>query len=245
MSGVFITFEGGEGCGKTTQLKLLAAALCERGHDVVTTREPGGTPLGSGLREILLYNKRRGRPRVEACPSQDDAPLLPAFSEPDKLSGSPEPAVSTAGPVPQAEMLLMLADRTQHIHAVIRPGLDAGRIVLCDRFADSTTAYQGYGREIDLEVVAKFNAFACGGCWPALTFVLDLPIKDGLARRRYERKDVFQAESLAFHERVHAGFLAIARAEPERVCLIDADQAIEAVHAAVLAGVHQRLPALL
>lgn len=245
MSGVLVTFEGGEGCGKTTQLKLLADVLRERGRDVVMTREPGGTPLGSSLRELLLYNKRRGRPRAEAYPSQDDTPFFPAFAEPANPSGSPEPAASTASPVPQAEMLLMLADRTQHIHDVIRPGLDAGRVVLCDRFADSTTAYQGYGRKIDLKAVAEFNAFACDGCWPVLTFVLDLPIKDGLARREYKRKDVFQAESLAFHERVREGFLAIARAEPERVCLIDAAQDIEAVHAAVLVGVRKRLPALL
>ncbi len=245
MSRVLITFEGGEGCGKTTQLKLLADVLRGRGRDVVTTKEPGGTPLGSSLRDLLLYNKRRGRPRTEASPSQDHAPLFPAFAEPPDAGGSPEPVAPTTSPVPQAEMLLMLADRTQHIHAVIRPGLDAGRIVLCDRFADSTTAYQGYGRKIDRKVVAEFNAFACDGCWPVLTLVLDLPVEDSLARREYKRKDVFQAESLAFHERVRAGFLAIARAEPERVCLIDAAQDIKAVHTAVLAGVRKRLPALL
>ncbi len=233
MTGFFITFEGGEGSGKTTQIKRLANVLREGGHEVVKTREPGDTRLGRGLRQLLLHNK----PRQPRGPSRNDLLQHPLFPGPAESNDLTEPT----GTVPQAELLLMLADRAQHVQDLIRPNLDAGRIVLCDRFADSTTAYQGYGREIDLEVVAEFNTFACGGCWPALTFVLDLPIKDGLARRRYERKDVFQAEPLAFHERVREGFLAIARAEPERVCLINAAQDIEAVHAAILEGVHKRL----
>ena len=216
MSGFFITFEGSEGSGKTTQVALLAAALRARGYVVVETREPGGTPVGQTLRQLLL------RPST----------------------GPPTDAL-----LPPAELLLMLADRAQHIHQVILPGLHAGRIVLCDRYADSTTAYQGYGRGFDLAKIAWLNAFVCDACQPQLTFVLDLPVAVGMRRADVRRGaaaiDHFEAASVAFHERVHAGFLAIARAEPERVCLIDADQAIEAVHAAVLAGVRQRLPALL
>ena len=244
MSGVFITFEGGEGCGKTTQLKLLADVLRERGHDVVETREPGGTPLGSSLRDLLLYNKRRGRARVGTCPTRERAPSLPSFAASTEPSDRVEPTVFADGPVPRAEMLLMLADRAQHVDDVIRPNLAAGRVVLCDRFADSTTAYQGYGREIGREAVADLNTFACNGCWPGLTFLLDLPVEAGLARRRYKRKDVFQTESLAFHGRVRDGFLAVAREEPERVCVIDATGDVRAVHRAVLETLAARLPSL-
>lgn len=244
MAGIFITFEGGEGGGKTTQLKLLAGVLRERGHDVVETREPGGTPLGRGLRHLLLYNKRRGRPRVEMYSSRDRTMPLPVFTEPVALSDPPQSTVSPIDAVPRAELLLMLADRVQHIQEVIRPSLDADRIVLCDRFADSTTAYQGYGRELKLADVAELNAFVCNGCRPALTFVLDLPVKVGLARRRYKRKDVFQSEPLAFHQRIRDGFLAIARGQPERVCLINAENDVHAVHRAILEALHARLPGL-
>lgn len=244
MSGVFITFEGGEGSGKTTQLKLLADVLRGRGRDVIETREPGGTPLGSSLRDLLLYNKRRGRQRGEACPSQEAAPSLPSFAASTTPSDRTEPTVSADAPVPRAEMLLMLADRAQHVDDVIRPGLDAGRVVLSDRFADSTTAYQGSGRGIGSAVVADLNAFACDGCRPALTFLLDLPVEVGLARRKYKRKDVFQAESLAFHRRVRDGFLTIARQEPNRVRVIDATGDVQTVHRAVLETLAARLPGL-
>lgn len=215
MSGFFITFEGSEGGGKTTQVSLLAEALRARGHDVVETREPGGTPIGQTLRQLLL------RPRT----------------------GPP-----TDAPLPPTELLLMLADRAQHIHEVILPGLHAGRIVLCDRYADSTTAYQGYGRGFDLAEIARLNAFVCAACQPKLTFVLDLPVTVGMQRAQERRGaaaiDHFEAASVSFHERVRKGFLAIARAEPERVFLIDATQDIEAVHAAILAGIRKRLPTL-
>lgn len=216
MSGFLITFEGSEGGGKTTQISLLAEALRARGHDVVETREPGGTPIGQTLRQLLL------RPST----GQPTDPLAPS-----------------------AELLLMLADRAQHIHEVILPSLQAGRIVLCDRYADSTTAYQGYGRGFDLAEVARLNAFVCSACRPQLTFVLDLPVTVGMERANARRGgaaiDHFEAASASFHERVREGFLAIARAEPERVCLIDATQDIEAVHTTVIAGVRNRLPALL
>ena len=214
MAGAFISFEGGEGCGKTTQIERLADVLRER--EVVVTREPGGTPLGLALRQILL------NPQLK---QQADAPLAA-----------------------QAELLLMLADRAQHVQAVIAPSLQAGQIVLCDRFADSTTAYQGHGRGFDLAEIARLNAFVCGACMPQLTFVLDLPVAVGL-RRAQERRgtarvDHFEAESVAFHERVRSGFLQIARAEPERVCILDANQSIDVVQRAILEKVQKRLPTL-
>ena len=237
MTRFFITFEGGEGSGKTTQIKRLANVLREGGHEVVKTREPGDTRLGRGLRQLLLHNK----PRQPRGPSRNDLLQHPLFPGPAESNDLTEPT----GTVPQAELLLMLADRAQHVQDLIRPNLDAGRIVLCDRYADSTAAYQGHARGVDLADIARLNDFACDGCWPELTFVLDLPAEEGLRRahrrRRHGRIDYFEAESVAFHERVREGFLAIARAEPERVCLINAVQDIEAVHAAILEGVHKRL----
>ena len=220
MAGVLLSFEGGEGCGKTTQIELLAGVLRERGHEVVITREPGGTPLGLALRRILLHPELKQELEQQAA-----APLAT-----------------------KAELLLMLADRAQHIQAVIAPSLQAGQIVLCDRFADSTTAYQGHGRGFDLAEIARLNAFVCGACMPQLTFVLDLPVTVGL-RRAQERRgtaavDRFEAESVAFHERLRSGFLQIARAEPERVCILDANQSIDVVQRAILEKVQKRLPTL-
>ena len=220
MAGVLLSFEGGEGCGKTTQIELLAGVLRERGHEVVITREPGGTPLGLALRRILLHPELKQELEQQAA-----APLAT-----------------------KAELLLMLADRAQHIQAVIAPSLQAGQIVLCDRFADSTTAYQGHGRGFDLAEIARLNAFVCGACMPQLTFVLDLPVTVGL-RRAQERRgtaavDRFEAESVAFHERLRSGFLQIARAEPERVCILDANQSIDVVQRAILEKVQKRMPTL-
>ena len=220
MAGVLLSFEGGEGCGKTTQIELLANVLQERGRDVVVTREPGGTPLGLALRHILLNFELEQQVEQLA-----DAPLAA-----------------------KAELLLMLADRAQHIQAVIAPSLQAGQIVLCDRFADSTTAYQGHGRGFDLAEIARLNAFVCGACMPQLTFVLDLPVAVGL-RRAQERRgtaavDNFEAESVAFHERVRSGFLQIARTDPKRVCILDANQSIDVVQRAILEKVQKRLPIL-
>jgi len=216
MAGVLLSFEGGEGCGKTTQIELLADVLHERGREVVVTREPGGTPLGLALRQILLNLELE---------QQADAPLAA-----------------------KAELLLMLADRAQHIQGVIAPSLQAGQIVLCDRFADSTTAYQGHGRGFDLTEIARLNAFVCGACMPQLTFVLDLPVAVGLRRARERRGtaavDHFEAESVAFHERVRSGFLQIARADPERVCILDANQSIDVVQRAIFEKVQKRLPIL-
>jgi dTMP kinase len=206
MPGVFISFEGVEGCGKSTQIQLLAETLQADGHEVVVTREPGGTALGQILRKLLL-----------------------------------EPATPLA---PGTELLLMLADRAQHIQDVIAPALNANKIVLCDRFADSTIAYQGYGRKIDLALLTQLNAFTCGGYRPALTFLLDVPVIEGLRRAQKRRgngvADHFEVESVAFHERVHEGFLAVARAEPERVQVLDSTRPLEVVRQEIMRIVEQR-----
>lgn len=191
-SGVFLTLEGGEGTGKTTQLRLLGERLRARGRDVLDTREPGGTILGARLRELLVR-------------SSDDPP------------------------VPTSELLLYAADRAHHVATLVRPALDAGRVVLCDRYADATVAYQGYGRGLDLETITALNRLATGSLQPHRTLLLDLPPELGV-RRSLERQanhsgpleERFEAEALEFHRRVRAGYLAIAEAEPRRVRVVDA-----------------------
>jgi dTMP kinase len=209
MAGFFISFEGIEGSGKSTQVTRLAQALRAQGYEVVLTREPGGTAVGQVLRRILL-----------------------------------EP--TTAPLAPSAELLLMLADRAQHVQEVIAPALQENKIVVSDRFLDSTTAYQGYGRGVELAFLARLNAFACSGYGPALTFILDLPVTEGLRRARQRQSsagaaDRFEAESVAFHERVRAGFLEIARTEPQRVHVLDTTRPVEEVHQEILAVAQGRL----
>src|SRR5712691_8948019 len=143
MAGFFISFEGIEGSGKSTQVALLAEALRPQGHEVVLTREPGGTAVGQVLRRLLLESR--------------SSPLAPG-----------------------AELSLMLADRAQHVEEIVAPALRANKIVISDRFVDSTTAYQGYGRGVELALLAQLNTFACSGCMPTLTLVLDLPVSEGL-----------------------------------------------------------------
>jgi len=190
----FVTFEGIEGSGKSTHLRLLAAALRSAGRDVVETREPGGTPLGRSLRDLLLQP-------------------------------------SATPPEPLTELLLYCADRAQHVAEVIRPALAAGRIVLCDRFSDSTIAYQGYGRGLDLATVRALDAEAHRGLEPDLTFLLDCPPAAGLARAhaRSGAGDRFEQEAVAFHEAVRRGFHALAAAAPERYRLIDTTAATAVV----------------
>jgi dTMP kinase len=184
--GLLVTFEGIEGSGKSTHLRLLARGLRVAGHDVVETREPGGTALGRALRDLLL-------------------------------------APSDAPPEPLTELLLYCADRAQHAAQVIRPALAAGRIVLCDRFSDSTIAYQGYGRGLDLDTVRTLDARARAGLEPDLTFLLDCPAAAGLARAhaRSGAGDRFEQEALAFHEAVRRGFHTLAAAAPARYRVID------------------------
>ena len=193
----FITLEGGEGAGKTTQARLLAEALAARGIDVVRTREPGGAPGAERLRELLL-----------------------------------DGAISWS---PPAETLLHFAARAEHVEHTIRPALAAGRWVVCDRFTDSTMAYQGYGQGADRKMIATLTRLIA--IVPDVTFVLDVSPAIAAARLagRGGRADRYQAMDAAFHARVVDGFRAIARAEPERCVLIDADAPGAAVHAAIMA----------
>lgn len=207
MPGIFLSFEGIEGSGKSTQVALLADALRAHGREVVVTREPGGTPRGQVLRQMLL-----------------------------DPTGSPL--------APHAELLMMLADRAQHVQEIIAPGLSANKVVITDRFVDSTTAYQGYGRGFDLVFLQQLNALACSDYLPVMTFLMDLSVTAGLQRARHRRgetatADHFEAESVAFHERVREGFLAIARAEPHRVQVLDATRPKEHVHQGILSALQR------
>ncbi|MDF1553321.1 MAG: dTMP kinase [Deferrisomatales bacterium] len=214
MAGVFLTLEGGEGTGKTTQLDLLAKQLRALGRNVLLTREPGGTALGARLRELLVRHS-------------DDPP------------------------VPISELLLYAADRAHHVATVVRPALEAGAVVLCDRYADATLAYQGYGRGLDLEAVVTLNGLATGGLWPHRTVLLDLPPEQGV-RRSLERQagshgpreERFEAEALGFHRRVRDGYRAIAAAEPERVRVVLAHGNPAQVAARVWAAVSDLFPAV-
>jgi dTMP kinase len=203
--GLFITLEGVEGSGKTTQAKLIAETLRARGYRVLATREPGGTRAGDMIRAIFL-----------------------------------DPAIALHA---EAELLLVLADRAQHVREQLQPALAQRTIVISDRYSDSTIAYQGYGRGLDLTLLSHLNEFATGGTRPDLTFVLDCPVEAGLARTRQrmhgkERQpDRFEGERADFHRRVREGFLAIARAEAERVTVIDASAPIAEVTATIIAAV--------
>jgi dTMP kinase len=194
----FITFEGGDGTGKSTQIKALERHLAARGRSFVATREPGGTPLGKLIRQALL--------------EVGEQPI-----------GSP------------TELFLYLADRAQHVQDVILPALENAKIVLCDRYTDSTLAYQGYGRGIDLKVLRELNRIADRGVKPDLTILFDCPVEIGLSRigRRLaeegggaDREDRFEREKAEFHEKVRTGFLELARAEPERFRIIDASRSV-------------------
>lgn len=190
----FVTIEGGDGTGKTTQIRALETYLISQGKTCLVTREPGGTELGAMLRRVLLET--------------GGAPIAPS-----------------------SELFLYLADRAQHVSEVILPAVASGKIVLCDRFTDSTLAYQGYGRGLDLALLRQFNSVADGGTCPDLTLLLDCPVEVGLGRtaRRLAqsqidapKEDRFEREKLDFHEKVRAGFLALAKQEPKRFRIIDA-----------------------
>jgi dTMP kinase len=208
--GKFISFEGLDGCGKSTQLEKLAAALRRQGVEVVTTREPGGTAIGERIRAVLLDSR-------------------------------------TAGLEPHAEMALMFASRAQLIAEVILPALEAGTWVLCDRFTDSTEAYQGGGRQLGSDAVLRLHELLCGRMWPDLTILMDSEVSSSVkrARRRNRAAELdenrFEKESSAFFDRVHETFLQIARRAPQRVALVDARPPIEKVHEEILRVVRERL----
>jgi dTMP kinase len=210
MSPLFITFEGTEGGGKSTQVMLLAERLRALRRTVCVLREPGGTPIGEEIRHTLQHS------------SQNSAMT------------------------PEAELLLMNASRAQLVREIIRPALAAGQIVLCDRFYDSTTAYQGYGRQLHLPTVRQTIEFAVGPTRPALTLLLHVPIEVSEARRKLrqgggERRDRMEEADRSFFERVEQGFQAIAAAEPQRVRWIDATVDVGTVQAAVWAHVQPLL----
>lgn len=206
--GRFITFEGGEGAGKSTQVKRLVARLAGQGRDVVSTREPGGSPGAESIRDLVL----RGAA--------------------DRWSSV-------------TETLLMYAARRDHLERVIRPALDRGAWVICDRFADSTRAYQGAAGGADPRLITALETHVVEGTRPDLTLVFDLPPEVGLARAqaRAGAEMRFESKGLAFHERLRDGFRAIAAAEPDRCATIDATADMDAVETAVWAVVAERLTA--
>lgn len=202
--GVFVTFEGIEGSGKTTQVTRLADRLLAAGEDVLVTREPGGSPLGRRLRALLLED--RGRP-ID----------------------------------PLAELHLYVADRIQHVRDVVEPALAQGRVVLCDRFADATAAYQGYGRGLGAGLVASMHRHAPLDLRPDRTILFDLDAETGLERARSRNLELgtqasegrFESERIEFHRRVRDGYLALASAEPFRWRIVAAEQDLDAVEARV------------
>lgn len=211
--GIFITLEGGEGAGKTTQAQLLRRRLEQSGHKVVVTREPGGTHLSEEIRRIIL------RPSAELRPNP---PASGTSSDPDVASRS--------SLLPEAEVLLFLAARAQLVAEVIRPTLERGGIVICDRYSDSTLAYQGHGRGLNLDSVAAANELATRGLRPDLSILLELPVDVGLARKTADAEwDSIGQESREFHERVHAGFRELVAGEPERWLVVDATLPAEVI----------------
>lgn len=189
--GLFITFEGGDGCGKTTQIKLLEKYLQSKGYKTLLTREPGSKGLGVKVREILL-----------------------------NYDGEVSPV---------CESFLFLADRAQNVDCIIKPALEEGTIVICDRHTDSSVAYQGYGRGLDIDRINMLNNIATSGLKPDLTIVLDVDVKTSQARVGAE-KDRMESAGIEFFERVRKGFLEIAKQEPERVKVVDSTKTIDEIH---------------
>ena len=204
MSGLFIAFEGGEGCGKSTQAKILLRKLHQQNIPAILVHEPGGTALGNEIRKLL--KRKQGYPIA-----------------------------------PEAELFLFGASRAQLVSELIRPALEEEKVVICDRFADSTIVYQGYGRELNLSIVATINNLATQNLGPDLTILLDIPPGQGLARKQGPR-DRFESEELAFHCRVREGYLKIAASEPSRWLVIDATLPKRKIAEAVWERVNQLLP---
>ena len=191
--GIFITLEGVEGSGKSTQVKLLHEYLEKRGYEVLPIREPGGTPIGDRIRSILLD---------------------PAFADMDC----------------NAELLLYMASRAQLVTDVIAPALAAGKIVICDRFTDSCLAYQGFGRGLPMDTIRTLNDWVTKGLSPDLTFVLWLPIQEGLCRATKSSADRIEQEDINFHAKVENGYKVLARENPDRVRIVDAKESPEKIH---------------
>ena len=206
MKGKFISFEGPEGSGKSTQIEMLYSYLREKGHDCLKTREPGGTGVGERIREIVL--------------------------------GARDESIGV-----RAELFLILADRAQHTAEVILPALNAGKVVLCDRYNDSTMAYQGYGRRLDIEEVRRLCDYASHGLQPDLTFLLDIDVARGLKRTKKRHRigngdepaDRFESEGIEFHERLRLGYLSLAKEEPGRIVVLDSSYSVEEMHKRIIA----------
>lgn len=189
---LFITFEGIEGCGKSTQSRRLYRRLHKLAISALLTHEPGVTILGRKITRMLKWN------------------LGVTIS-------------------PLTELMLFNASRAQHVEEVIRPALNEGKAVICDRFTDSSVAYQGYGRGLDIDVVKSANRLATGGLTPDITFLLDMPVAEGMKRKQGDKPDRFESEDGGFHERVKEGYLKLAEQEPERWVVLDASQKVEVV----------------
>jgi len=204
---IFITLEGIEGTGKSTQSKRLAKRLRQEGYDCLLTREPGGTPIGREIRRVILSPKHR---RMSA----------------------------------ETELGLYFSDRAQHLREVVWPALETGRIVVCDRFTDSTLAYQGYGRQLPLRLIRSLDRIMTGEFRPTVTLLLDTPAEEGLRRalRRnrqsatHSREGRFEEEALAFHERVRRGYLKMAKRDPDRYVTVNAEGTMKEVHEALWAA---------
>ena len=203
---MFITFEGPDGSGKTTQLNRLMPVLTAAYPDVIRTREPGGTAIGDQIRTVIMNMKNK---------SMD----------------------------PRAEILLFCASRAQLVEELIRPSLAQGKPVLCDRYADSTLAYQGYGHGLDLETLSRLLDFATGGLKPDLTLLFDLPAEAGLRRRlsNHEEWNRMDDYALQFHERVRQGYLTMAASDPQRWVVIDADRSPDEIHEEVVSVLRNRM----
>ena len=193
--GLFITFEGADGCGKTTQLNLLKDYLTAKGYAVILTREPGGKGLGEKIREILLNYDGKVADRCES--------------------------------------FLFLADRAQNIETIVKPAIESGKIVLCDRHTDSSVAYQGYGRGLDIDQIKMLNNLATGGKQPDLTLVFDVDIETSMQRVGNE-KDRMESSGKEFFNRVRNGYLEMAKQEPERLKIVDSTKSIDEVHKRVI-----------
>ncbi len=208
--GIFITLEGGEGSGKSTQIRLLADALRAFGRDVVITREPGGTPEAEKIRDFLV--KRDGGDWT-----------------------------------PMAECMLLYAARQMHVENLIKPALAEGKVVISDRFSDSTRAYQSFGHGLPLETIEQIDHLALDGFKPDLTFILDLPVETGLARAGkrmsadQSQEDRFEKLGTSFHDRLRQGYLQIAKTNPQRCVVIDATRSIEQIAADLARHVQERL----
>lgn len=202
---LFITFEGGEGCGKSVQAKALYERLCQEGIPAILTFEPGGTPLGDEICRILKWN--------------EDLDITPL-----------------------AELLLFNASRSQLTDKVIKPNLEKGKVVICDRFTDSTIVYQGYGRGLDMEVIGTINDAATQRLHPDLIILLDLPVEVGFTRKSNSLQDRFENEDATFHKRIRRGYLKLAAEEPKRFFVIDASQSKEAIADIIWQKVSSLLP---